>query len=314
MSDPTYQTKTTWEKYYSSKEGHGSLLSPPVTDSAAELSPAFWHNVTALFQEDDSAIQDYIARKSRRFVRLSRSIAVTKRREMVQLGCELEDLAGVSLLCHESASATSSHGSQSFLPLELEAEERVRIHLTIPAAINHMTSMGIMPADTGPRNLVWDSTTGTLRSEVFTEDELRNHAYSQDLSYYYSVGPGSVGPARKLFLPFLESLTTPLGNGPGQTSTDANGGTFTVPNLIMAFLNDNQISEMTAAMGILSECQLPEWSRKELPAIRVHPILQKSKAAGSFLDYCNVTESTEPVAGASFFTDLSQDFLTFVKP
>jgi hypothetical protein len=41
-----------------------------------------------------------------------------------------------------------------------------------------------------------------------------------------------------------------LSKGPGQTGTAADGGSFTVPNLIMAFLNDSQIAEMTAAMGI----------------------------------------------------------------
>ena len=65
MSSSTYQTKPTWEKYYSAKETYGSLLTPAVTDSAAELTPAFWHNVTALFESDDSVFQDYIARKSR---------------------------------------------------------------------------------------------------------------------------------------------------------------------------------------------------------------------------------------------------------
>jgi sphingomyelin phosphodiesterase len=65
MSSSTYQSKPTWQKYYSIKETYGSLLSPPVTDSASELTPAFWHNVTALFDSDDSVFQDYIARKSR---------------------------------------------------------------------------------------------------------------------------------------------------------------------------------------------------------------------------------------------------------
>ncbi|KAJ5709684.1 acid sphingomyelinase [Penicillium malachiteum] len=65
MSSPTYQTKPTWEKYYSVKEAYGSLLTPPVTDSAAELTPAFWHNLTVLFENDDSVFQDYYARKSR---------------------------------------------------------------------------------------------------------------------------------------------------------------------------------------------------------------------------------------------------------
>ncbi|PYI03188.1 phosphoglycerate mutase-like protein [Aspergillus sclerotiicarbonarius CBS 121057] len=211
---------------------------------------------------------------------------------------------------------------------------------------------------------------------VFTEEELRNYAYSLDLSYYYDVGPGSVGPAKVLFLPFLNSLMNLLSKGPGQIGTDADGGNFTVPNLIMAFLNDNQIAEMTAAMGIFDDepllpiDYLPDnhlynvahWitmrgtvafevlnceveSRRKTSNqtyIRVlfndavYPIAscqngpgrscllssyislleKKSKAAGSFDEYCNVTVSGHPetVAGASFFTDLSLDFLTFVKP
>ncbi|KAL3265169.1 hypothetical protein ABHI18_000023 [Aspergillus niger] len=88
---------------------------------------------------------------------------------------------------------------------------------------------------------------------VFADDELRNYAYSQDLSYYYRVGPGSVGPAKVLFLPFLNSLMDLLSKGPGQIGTDADEGNFTAPNLIMGFLNDNQIAEMTAAMGIFDD-------------------------------------------------------------
>lgn len=65
MSSSTYQTEPTWEKYYSAKETYGSLLSQPVTDSAAELTPQFWHNVTSLFENDDATFQEYIARKTR---------------------------------------------------------------------------------------------------------------------------------------------------------------------------------------------------------------------------------------------------------
>lgn len=211
---------------------------------------------------------------------------------------------------------------------------------------------------------------------VFNEDELRNYAYSQDLSYYYSVGPGSDGPARTLFLPFLESLLTLLSKGPGQTGTAADGSKFDIPSLIMAFLNDNQIAEMTAAMGIFDNedplpinrvpgnhlyniahwitmrgtvafetlnCQIGsghhsanETYIRVLFNDAVYPIAnchggpgkscllsdylafiqKKSKAAGNWIDYCNVTASGHPktVAGASFFSDLSLDFLTFVKP
>jgi hypothetical protein len=35
------------------------------TDAAAELTPAFWHNATELFESNDDVFQDYIARMSR---------------------------------------------------------------------------------------------------------------------------------------------------------------------------------------------------------------------------------------------------------
>lgn len=64
ISSPTYQTDgPQWEKLYSVKETYGDALG--VTDAAAELTPAFWHNVTTLFEEDDTIFQEYIARKTR---------------------------------------------------------------------------------------------------------------------------------------------------------------------------------------------------------------------------------------------------------
>ena len=208
---------------------------------------------------------------------------------------------------------------------------------------------------------------------VFTENELRNYAYSQDLSYFYGVGPGSIGPSKVLFLPFLKSLLSLLEAGPGQVGVGANGTEFNIPNLIMAFTNDNQLAEMTAAMGIFDfEAPLPDDHipthhlynvahfitmrgtvafevmdcniNKAVggPHIRilfndaVYPIAscqngpgrscalsdyislidKKISEAGDFSDYCNLTESGRPeaAAGASFFQDLSLDFLTFVNP
>jgi sphingomyelin phosphodiesterase len=65
MSNPTYQSGPTWQKYYSVKEQYGALLSPPVTAASAELTPAFWHNVTTLFQNNDAVYQQFNTRKSR---------------------------------------------------------------------------------------------------------------------------------------------------------------------------------------------------------------------------------------------------------
>lgn len=66
MSNPDFQAKgPVWTKYYSAKETYGAALEPPVTDPKAELTPAFWHNVTAKFASDSAFFNDYISRKSR---------------------------------------------------------------------------------------------------------------------------------------------------------------------------------------------------------------------------------------------------------
>lgn len=67
IASPAFQTAPVWSKYYSAKAAYGSLLSPPLTDPAAELTPAFWHNVTALFESNEAVFQSYISRKTRGF-------------------------------------------------------------------------------------------------------------------------------------------------------------------------------------------------------------------------------------------------------
>jgi hypothetical protein len=86
---------------------------------------------------------------------------------------------------------------------------------------------------------------------VFTDDEFASYQYSQDLAYYYGVGPGSDGAASKVVLPFLDDLMSLFMERLGQQGQGLNGTTFTVLDLIMSFLN-NQIAEMTAGMGILT--------------------------------------------------------------
>lgn len=61
------QTGPSWAKYYSAKESYGALLSPAYTEPTAELTPAFWHNVTALMEADDSVFQAWWARRKRGF-------------------------------------------------------------------------------------------------------------------------------------------------------------------------------------------------------------------------------------------------------
>jgi len=67
ISSPTYQSGPTWEELYSAKEAYGSLVTPAVTDAAAELTPAFWHDLTTLFENDDAVYQAWYARRGRDF-------------------------------------------------------------------------------------------------------------------------------------------------------------------------------------------------------------------------------------------------------
>jgi hypothetical protein len=95
---------------------------------------------------------------------------------------------------------------------------------------------------------------------VFNDTELYNYQYSQDLAYYYGVGPGSSGPATKLFLPWADEMMSLLMDGPGsagQQGVGADGSTYQIPNLIMSFLNDNQIAELTSILGIFDGVEMP---------------------------------------------------------
>ncbi|KAJ5931453.1 hypothetical protein N7516_005942 [Penicillium verrucosum] len=67
ISDPSFQTDPEWVPYYSAKADYGSRISPPLTDPEAEISPAFWHNVTVAMERDPNVFQDYWARRVRGF-------------------------------------------------------------------------------------------------------------------------------------------------------------------------------------------------------------------------------------------------------
>ncbi|KAH8178128.1 histidine phosphatase superfamily (branch 2) domain-containing protein [Sarocladium implicatum] len=88
--------------------------------------------------------------------------------------------------------------------------------------------------------------------DTFTQEELEQYEYQQDLRYYYGVGPGA-DVASKMMVPFLDSLMKHLVGGPDVEGTDFNGGKFKVPNLLMSFLNDGQLNELVAASGIFDE-------------------------------------------------------------
>lgn len=86
MGNPAFQTTgPVWAKYYSAKETYGPLVSPPVTDSRAELSPAFWHNVTDVLLEDPAQFEAYQVRKSRGWREATSCDEACRTKEVCQL-------------------------------------------------------------------------------------------------------------------------------------------------------------------------------------------------------------------------------------
>jgi hypothetical protein len=84
---------------------------------------------------------------------------------------------------------------------------------------------------------------------VFTDAELAQYEYSQDLRYYYGMGPGVDLPS-KMMLPFVNSLVGILEQGPGVNGTFKNGTSYSLPKILTAFMNDGQITELGAAIGV----------------------------------------------------------------
>lgn len=64
MADPGFQDEPTWKKTYSAKETFCALLDTPIL-ADAELTPAFWHNVTVALEGDPAAFDAYWARRTR---------------------------------------------------------------------------------------------------------------------------------------------------------------------------------------------------------------------------------------------------------
>ncbi|KAK4575355.1 hypothetical protein LTR86_001209 [Recurvomyces mirabilis] len=64
LETATYQTNgPIWSPYYSAKAAYGPSVG--ITAASAELTPAFWHNLTTVFQTNDTLFQQFNARKSR---------------------------------------------------------------------------------------------------------------------------------------------------------------------------------------------------------------------------------------------------------
>ncbi|KAF2154966.1 multiple inositol polyphosphate phosphatase [Myriangium duriaei CBS 260.36] len=87
--------------------------------------------------------------------------------------------------------------------------------------------------------------------DVFREQEILDYEYQQDLRYYYGTGPGAL-KNDSVQLPLLQGIVDLLKTGPGVKAKTSNGS-VTLPPLVMAFSQDNQINELVSITGIFDQ-------------------------------------------------------------
>ncbi|KAJ4334528.1 hypothetical protein N0V95_009139 [Ascochyta clinopodiicola] len=92
--------------------------------------------------------------------------------------------------------------------------------------------------------------------DIFTEEEVLQYEYAQDLRYWYGNGLGS-DIEKYNMLPVIEGLVQRFVDGPNATYENGNS-TFVPPKIIASFSNDGQINQIVAGIGVFdNEPQLP---------------------------------------------------------
>ena len=96
---------------------------------------------------------------------------------------------------------------------------------------------------------------------IFTEAEILQYEYAQDLRYWYGTGLGT-DIEKYLMLPVLNGVVKRFVDGPDASYEDGAGKTFKPPKVMVSFSNDGQINQLLAAIGVFD-------SQKPLPATRI---------------------------------------------
>lgn len=95
--------------------------------------------------------------------------------------------------------------------------------------------------------------------DVFTQQEILEYEYAQDIRYWYGTGLGT-DLEKNMMLPFLTALLRRFIDGPNATypSNSSTSPPFQPNPLIATFTNDGQVNQLAAALGVFdNEPQLP---------------------------------------------------------
>jgi hypothetical protein len=93
--------------------------------------------------------------------------------------------------------------------------------------------------------------------ELYTEEEILQYEYAQDLRYWYGNNLGSdIGKYQ--MLPIVDMVAQRFMDGPDATYKTDSNTTFVPPKIMATFTNDGNINQMAAAIGVFdNQAQLP---------------------------------------------------------
>jgi acid phosphatase len=89
--------------------------------------------------------------------------------------------------------------------------------------------------------------------EVFTEEEILQYEYAQDLRYWYGNGLGS-DIEKYQMLPVVDMVARRFIDGPNAAYKTGNG-IFVPPKIMAAFSNDGQVNQLAAMIGVFDKQQ-----------------------------------------------------------
>jgi acid phosphatase len=89
--------------------------------------------------------------------------------------------------------------------------------------------------------------------EIFTEAEILQYEYAQDLRYWYGTGLGT-DIEKYQMLPVIDMVARRFVDGPDAVYKTKNG-TFIPPKIMATFSNDGQINQLAAMIGVFDKQQ-----------------------------------------------------------
>ncbi|KAH7118561.1 histidine acid phosphatase [Dactylonectria estremocensis] len=212
------------------------------------------NNYTRVLQTAENFVRGFIGTNS---TLLGKIVSVTSKNLVSAIGNSLAPSDMCPLFVDNSGSTQQAVWNAVWQPkVQKRLQALIKGNLTLT-----LSDVNLFPYLCGFESQI----TGRLSPfcDVFTDAELKQYEYSNDLRYYYGIGPGSGLPA-KMMTPFLQALINLLADGPGVEGTAADGvSSFNVPRLLMSFLNDGQLTELVTASGVFDKQKALDPKKKD---------------------------------------------------